>query len=390
MRLFNLFLPIGIVLLLAACTADTEIVTIQHYPTEDFQIISRHLDLPEEPLIYNLTLPPHLSGSNGNTHSTNADVATLGRVLFYDTHLSRNESVSCASCHFQDKGFADDRALSEGFNGELTKRNSLALGATVSFRHTYGGGSSSFVGGGALFFWDERAHSIAEQSSMTIQDDIEMGMSMPELVSRLESVEYYQPLFKRAFGTETISENRITQALEEFISSIGAFNTRFDEGLSKVSHASQDFGNFTLNENLGKSLFVENCAGCHGERLAATPMTLANNGLDLDYDDQGVGDRSGLLVDQGVFKVPQLRNVALTGPYMHDGRFVTLEEVVDFYSEGIQAHPNLNEQLIDPTTGEPQRFNFSAAEKTALVDFLNTLTDETIATAERFSDPFRD
>lgn len=387
MKLSYTSLLFGFVVLLAACSADTEIVTIQHYETDDYEKISKHLDLPQEPLDYRLVLPSHL-GSNASVQPINADVATLGRVLFYDNHLSRNKTVSCASCHLQDKGFADDRAFSEGFEGQNTRRNSLALGATVSFEATYGS-SSSFSGGQALFFWDERAHSIAQQSSMTIQDDIEMGMEMPELISRLEAVEYYPPLFKRAFGTESISENRITEALEEFTNSIGAFDTKFDDGMATAGDASHDFGNFSPRENLGKSLFIANCGTCHGERLAETNLAIANNGLDVEYEDNGVGERSGLLADNGLFKVPQLRNIALTGPYMHDGRFATLEEVVDFYSEGVQAHPNLHDNLIDEQTGEPRRLDFSPDEKAALVDFLKTLTDQSIATAERFSDPFR-
>ena len=383
----KLYVLLGGLLFLAACTKDTQEIKVVHYEDEAFATISETLDLPAEPYDYSLALPLHLSGGAPPT-SVSDDVATLGRVLFYDTELSRNRSVSCASCHHQDKGFADDRALSEGFDGEETRRNSLALGATVSFRDTYGGGSSAFIGGGgALFFWDERAHSIAEQSALTIADDIEMGMDMQELTHRLEGTDYYPYLFRKAFGSEFIEPDRITQALEVFLNSVGAFNTKFDSGMGQTNNQHVDFPNFSARENMGKMLYLNNCASCHGERLASTNLNVANNGLDMEYADKGVGERSSLVSDYGVFKVPQLRNIALTGPYMHDGRFETLEEVVDFYSDNIQNHANLHEFLKEGD--EAKRFNFTSEEKAALVDFLHTLTDDAMATDVRFSDPFK-
>ena len=383
----KLYVLLGGLLFLAACTKDTQEIKVVHYEDEAFATISETLDLPAEPYDYSLALPLHLSGGAPPT-SVSDDVATLGRVLFYDTELSRNRSVSCASCHHQDRGFADDRALSEGFDGEETRRNSLALGATVSFRDTYGGGSSAFIGGGgALFFWDERAHSIAEQSALTIADDIEMGMDMQELTHRLEGTDYYPYLFRKAFGSEFIEPDRITQALEVFLNSVGAFNTKFDSGMGQTNNQHVDFPNFSARENMGKMLYLNNCASCHGERLASTNLNVANNGLDMEYADKGVGERSSLVSDYGVFKVPQLRNIALTGPYMHDGRFETLEEVVDFYSDNIQNHANLHEFLKEGD--EAKRFNFTSEEKAALVDFLHTLTDDAMATDVRFSDPFK-
>ena len=384
----SFLLLLGGLLFLSACTKDSEEVIIVHYDDIAFQTISQTLDLPQEPYDYKLSLPAHLGQGNNSSVNVNDDLATLGRVLFYDKHLSRNSKVSCASCHHQENGFADPKALSEGFEGKETHRNSLALGATVSFQDTYGGGSSAIIGGGALFFWDERAVSIAQQSEMTIQDDIEMGMSMTELADRLEGLDYYPHLWEKSFGRSNVQPDDITLALETFLNSIGAFHTKFDQGLSETHNAEAAFSNFTEKENLGKTLYLQNCATCHGERLAATPVLVANNGLDLEYADKGVGARSSLQSDNGKFKVPQLRNIAVTGPYMHDGRFETLEEVVDFYSENIQAHPNLHEELSF-NNGSAKKFNFTNLEKEALVDFLHTLTDEELAADVRFSDPFK-
>ena len=384
----QLLLLFGGILFFAACTKDSEEIRVIHYDDPSYQTLSQILDLPEDPYNYTLNLPAHLApGSNGGLN-VNSDIATLGRVLFYDKALSHNSKVSCASCHHQENGFADPKALSDGFDGKQTHRNSLALGATVSFKDTYGGGSSAVIGGGALFFWDERATSIAQQSRMTIQDPIEMGMDINDLAQRLEDTDYYPILWQQAFNRTDVRPDDITFALEQFLNSIGAFHTKFDAGLSETSIVEADFSNFTPQENQGKQLFLANCATCHGERLAATPVLVANNGLDLEYADRGVGARSGLNSDNGKFKVPQLRNIGVTAPYMHDGRFETLEDVVDFYSDGIQSHDNLHEALRLPD-GSANPFNFSGAEKAALVAFLHTLTDHELATDVRFSDPFK-
>ena len=148
------------------------------------------------------------------------------------------------------------------------------------------------------------------------------------------------------------------------------------------------FSNFTDSENRGKELFVQHCSSCHGDRMVSAPVSIANNGLDLTYTDLGIGARTGFNQDKGLFKVPHLRNVAVTGPYMHDGRFETLEEVIDFYSDEVQAHDNLHPALRDDN-GQVRRLNLSAADKQAMVDFLGTLTDYELAADVRFSDPFK-
>ncbi|MEM9528081.1 MAG: c-type cytochrome, partial [Bacteroidota bacterium] len=163
---------------------------------------------------------------------------------------------------------------------------------------------------------------------------------------------------------------------------------RFDQLVDAEMLGEVDRGNFTEQEIIGRSLFNANCASCHSSGLTEPNVPIANNGLEIDYADKGIGGLTGSPDDNGIFKVPFLRNVALTGPYMHDGRFTTLREVVDHYSAGIQDHRNLHPALKDGNF-RARRMNFSEAEKQALIAFLEMTTDQTVLTEERFSDPFR-
>ena len=381
-----------LIVFMSSCVEDKVAYVRASYTPEEFEIISSKLNLPIDRDDYSIKLPSHMLRNGAVKPNISDPKATLGRVLFYDVNLSRNNKVSCGSCHHQDKAFADPKRFSEGFDGRLTKRNSLALAATANFESSYGSGSSFNAGNRANFFWDERAHSIAEQSRQSIQDDIEMGMDMNLLVNKLSGIDYYSILFKKAFGTEDVSENRITQALQEFVNSFVSIDSKFDEGFNNSSGASKNFANFSNQENLGKTLFLHNCASCHGRDFSTLEEVAANNGLDIEYEDNGVGAITGLESKNGVFKVPFLRNVALTAPYMHDGRFATLEEVIDHYSEGIQPHPNLDHRLRDfpENPEEPVRMNFSVEEKAAIIAFLNTLTDYSFSYDQRYSDPFLD
>lgn len=390
--------------LLSSCMKDQEQITTKFYDPADYAILERVLNIPNGPLNYQATLAPHME-ANGMTAPALSDTkALLGRVLFYDTKLSKNNSVSCASCHQQSLAFSDDKAKSEGFNGELTKRNSQALAATANFQSSYGtadmtGNSLVNVASNDMafkeitsagFFWDDRALTIAEQSRQTIQDKIEMGMDLEELAQKLQQEDYYQVLFRKAFGVPVITEDRILESIQEFVNSFVSTNTKFDEGMNLNNFPFSDFSNFTRQENLGKQLFMDNCSSCHGADMSTQAERVAHNGLRILDNDLGVGGITKLNEDEGKFKVPFLRNVALTAPYMHDGRFATLEEVVEHYSEGVNMHPNLDFRLRDPNApDQPLRMNFSDSEKSALVAFLRTLTDEELIYDERFSDPFK-
>lgn len=370
----------------SSCLRDEVEVTRVDFTPDEYAIVSQAVkNLPIGFDDYAVRLPKHMRDMGMVEPEINAAKATLGRVLFYDNKLSKNNSVNCSSCHHQELAFSDNKARSVGFDGQLTPRNSIPLGAAPNFESSYGGGS--FFGPSVGFFWDERASSIHQQTLLTLADDIEMGMDLNQLGSKLSGEAHYKVLFKKAFGNELITADRVAEAIQEFLNSFVSADSRFDEGMKRNhGNAGSDFTHFNAVENLGKRLFVENCATCHGQDMANLPITTANNGLALNYTDQGVGALTNQPSKNGVFKVPFLRNVALTAPYMHDGRFATLQQVVEHYSTGIQAHPNLHFFLLSGS--QPRRMNFSTTEKEALITFLHTLTDTKFTTAQRFSDPF--
>lgn len=342
------------------------------------------ISLPAAPYNYaDITLPNYYTNgpvnaadNTPNDNPVTNEGATLGRVLFYDKNLSANATVSCASCHQQDKGFSDPLVFSDGFEGGKTGRHSMSLA------------NSRYYNNGN-FFWDERANTLEEQVLMPIQDQVEMGMTLDSLIARLSTLDYYDELFTDAFGDATVTNDRISSALAQFVRSMVSYRTKYDVGRIQVQNANQPFPNFTTQENLGKQLFLSPqlaCGACHGTDAFIAPGA-RNNGLDAVLTDNGVGDVSNNARDNGRFKVGSLRNIALTAPYMHDGRFATLQEVVEHYNSGVQAHPNLDPPLR-LQNGQVRRLNLDQNEKDALIAFFNTLTDNEMATDEKFSDPF--
>ena len=324
---------------------------------------------------------------NDNTPADNPVTnqgATLGRVLFYDKNLSANKTIACASCHNQANGFSDDAILSEGFEGGLTRRHSMGL---INARWYARG----------RFFWDERAATLEEQVLEPFQDPVEMGMTLETLEAAVAEQEFYPQLFENAFGSRDITSDAIAKALAQFIRSIVSTNSKYDTGRAQVPNHINDFPNYTPSENNGKRLFFlpteqngGGCIGCHfTEAFVNADNGTTNNGLDAtSTDDLGVFEAIPNNRFLGAFKVPSLKNIEVTAPYMHDGRFATLEEVVEHYNSGVQNHQNLAGALRDPVTGLPKRLNFTDQEKADLVAFLRTLTDEDIMVDERFSDPF--
>jgi cytochrome c peroxidase len=307
--------------------------------------------------------------------------ATLGRVLFYDKIVSINNSVSCASCHKQDFGFSDNTAFSVGFNGGLTGRNSMQL---VNARYYPNG----------RFFWDERSATLEIQALMPIQHPVEMGMNLDTLVNRLKSKPHYPSLFQKAFGNSTITSQGVSNALAQFVRSIVSYQSKFDAGRAAVNPPLDPvltpYPNFNQQENQGKQLFfsaLTNCGQCHGTETFTAP-TPKNNGIENPSVDRGIGGVNNVPVQFGNFKVSSLKSIELTAPYMHDGRFTTLEQVIEHYNSGVQPHPNLSVQLRDPTGG-PRRLNLNNNQKAALVAFLKTLTDHAISTDIKFSNPFK-
>ncbi len=389
MRYPNYIISFVCLCLLASC-AKTESTTDPQNNTSDTEVLAKTLNLPSEPYNYsNITLPNHFQVNPvqvaNNTPSTNpvTDLgSTLGRVLFYDKNLSANNTIACGSCHLQSKSFTDPAQFSNGFEGGKTGRHSMSLANALFYEN-------------GKFFWDERAATLEDQVLMPIQDQIEMGMTLENLVPKLQALDYYKVLFRQTYGDTTVTTERISKSLAQFIRSMVSYQSKYDEALNGQNGPTNPGTNLTgltAEENLGRQVFSDpargGCAGCHSTDLFIGREAL-NNGLDATTTDKGLAGVTGLATDEGKFKVPSLRNVALTAPYMHDGRFATLEQVIEHYNSGVKAHPALDNRLKAPGTNQPKRLNLTAAEKTAVVAFLNTLTDNTFINDEKFADPFK-
>lgn len=349
--------------------------------------LSEYLDLPSSTYNYTDIDIPDFFNLQPNTEQDNTpndnqitdQGATLGRVLFYDKALSANNTISCSSCHLQEAGFSDPERFSIGFEGGLTGRNSMGISNARYYQNGH-------------FFWDERAETLEEQVLMPIQDEIEMGLSLSELVSKVEGQPYYPVLFEQVYGDDEVTPDRISEALAQFVRSIVTYQSKYDVGRAQVNDPNQDFPNYSDIENLGKDVFFSgrgDCSRCHTSDLFVGDEA-RNNGLDDVLTDLGLGAITGRANDNGKFKVGSLRNIELTAPYMHDGRFETLEEVVDHYDSGVQASATLDNRLRQGNSNNPRRLNLSNQEKVALVAFMKTLTDNELANDEKFSSPFKD
>jgi cytochrome c peroxidase len=311
----------------------------------------------------------------GNDDMSNA-TAALGRVLFYDKRLSINNTVACASCHNQNMAFSDGQSFSAGFGNKRTGRNSMAIINPLAMNS---------------LFWDSRADNALDLSLRPVFNHIEMGMETDAiLVQKIGNEAFYKDLFYKAYGTETPTRDKIARAISDFLNSMVTTNSKFDMGKTN------NFADFTAMEKLGKDLFFSsrlNCTSCHaGQNFSApdnpgsgdaysspTVKGTANIGLDVNYADNGKGN--------GKFRIPSLRNIGLTAPYMHDGRFATLADVIEHYNSGIQAHPDLDANLKEK--GLPKRMNLTPIEKLAVIAFLNTLTDHKFVSDPKYSNPFK-
>lgn len=316
--------------------------------------------------------------------SNNAE-AKLGRFLFYEKALSVNDAVSCGSCHKQQFAFADNAVGSVGFNQQVTSRNSPPIQNIQQF---------GFVGpdqtGGVSLFWDGRREGLNQMVLDPVMNHIEMGMrSEEDLVDRISTISYYKPLFEDAYGSEEVSITKIRNAMVSFVGSMISTGSKF--------HAAE-FGaiNYSALEQTGRDLFFNkyDCESCHriqepaGYDVAASnSLKFVNIGLDINSQDQGRADVTGNPEDVGRFKIPNLNNITLTAPYMHDGRFATLDEVLDHYSVGVKNNPNLDDRLKDQN-GNPMVLNITEEEKRAMKAFLQTLQDNNFISDPKFSDPF--
>lgn len=328
-------------------------------------------------------IPRYINDDNTGTNEIENRVATLGRVLFYDKNLSTNNTISCASCHKQEAAFGDFDQVSQGVNG-LTGRHSMRL-VNARFADE------------DRFFWDERAASLEEQTTMPIQDHNEMGFSgqdgdpsIDDLILKLEGVDYMVELFEYAFGDDQISEQRMQLALAQFVRSIQSFDSEYDQGRARVNNRRDDFPNFSTVENLGKALFMgqAGCDRCHqGDEFS----------IDEDSDNNGVigvsGDANG--VDTDVTRAPTLRDLfnsdgTLNGALMHDGSFESLEDVISHYNDIQidQANDNLDRRLEGGPNRQGENLNLDSDDIDAIVAFVKTLSGTNVYTDEKWSDPF--
>jgi cytochrome c peroxidase len=284
---------------------------------------------------------------------------TLGRRLFHEGRLSRTGTVSCASCHDQAHGFADPRRLSLGVEGRVGERNAPAL-ANLAW--------------GRSFFWDGGAPTLEQQAVAPIKNPQEMDLTLTEANARLAADPSYLAAFQRAYG-EGPSEATLPRALASFVRTLVSGDSRLDR------HRRGEATALGPAERRGLAIFEGEkgqCFHCHvGWNL--TNNGFRNNGIAPDDPDPGRARLTGLDSDLGKFKVPSLRNVAVTAPYMHDGRLATLEDVVEQYARGGRGHPN-----TDPTI---QPLSLSAEDKQDLVAFLRALTDEAFLTDQRLGPP---
>lgn len=282
----------------------------------------------------------------------------LGRKLFYDKRLSRGSQVSCGSCHAQVHAFADHGLpLSFGVDGKEGKRN-----ATGIYNLAWTG----------EFMWDGGINHIELMPIAPIMDSVEMDISLADLLDYLKTETEYPEEFEAAFGDQEISTKRLMAALTQFQGAIVSDGSRYDHYLDGTYAPTEE-------QMRGMALFEANCASCHSGVLQ-TDFTYRNNGLDSEFSDLGRGRVTQNSDDHGKFRVPSLRNVALTNPYMHDGRFFTLEQVLDHYAEGIKQSNTLDASLA---TGIPLTEN----EKDDIIEFLYTLSDFELLGDLRFSEP---
>ncbi|MFN4256754.1 MAG: cytochrome-c peroxidase [Saprospiraceae bacterium] len=428
----------GLLALAAACSKKDDFrVDETPYANAIMQreLFRAHLNLPEnEPLSYQRKLPNYLRSLGMEAKPVNNWKATLGRVLFYDKNLSSDRTVSCASCHRQSLAFSDNKEVSRGIGGQLGTRNSQPLANVATFSGHYRPMNGLAA---PMLLWDNRALGVEEQAKIAFENPHEMNLTMPQVVERIREQPYYQYIWGTIYGDFEPKEAQVLECLAEFVGAMGSHNSKLDVGLEMAQGQldaldlpdssfvvtnevftpigtaivevyyggtqtmtiySSSFVNDTIaiprpgiptltpSENEGRKLFVANCTKCHAALRPVQEVFAACNGLDVNYKDPGLGGLTGNPADVGVFKSPSLRNIALTAPYMHDGRFKTLEEVVNFYSTGVQDHPNLHPALRRDGN---LKLNLTPQQKADLVAFLKTMTDQSVTSDTRFSNPFK-
>lgn len=392
----HVFIAVAAVTILVQCKKKEEtltpIDTPKTYPAVQAAFGS-NVDLNNLANYANQTIPSYITKDNSGGNVINNAKATLGRVLFYDKSLSFDNSVSCASCHQQKHAFGDPLVASNGVAGGTTGRHSMRL---INARFSTE----------LKFFWDERAATLEQQTTKPIQDHAEMGFSgqsgrpvLADLLTKLGGIGYYQELFKFVYGDQSVSEVRLQECLSQFIRSIQSFDSKFDAGRKTAQNDGTPFSNFTAEENDGKRLFLApptfdgsgsrtsgglGCGGCHRAPEFDIDPNSRNNAI--------IGKFGGG-IDLTNTKSPSLRDIlAANGtpnsPFMHDGIFTTIQQVLNHYN----VIPNqTNNTNLDPKLrpgGNLQKLNMTQSERDAVVAFLKTLTGVNVYTDKKWGNPF--
>jgi cytochrome c peroxidase len=343
------------------------------------------LDLTRLANYANQSRPAYITKNNTTNGNAITDRgATLGRVLFHDRRLSRNNSVSCSSCHAQSHAFSDPASASTGVSG-TTGRHSMRL-------------INSRFGNEVRFFWDERASTLENQTSQPIKDHVEMGFSgtdgdpaFADLVARLSALDEYRVLFSMTYGDAAINETRVQQSLAQFIRSIQSFDSKFDIGRAQVANNNANFPNFTAQENSGKTLFLNPPGGPQGGAGCAACHVPPEFDIDPNSRNNGVIGAIGGGTDTTNTRSPSLRDLIgpggqSNGPFMHDGSFATLAQVINHYNLIPGDNANLDPRLRRP--GGVQNLGLNQNQRNDLAAFLATLTGTSVYTDEKWSDPF--
>jgi cytochrome c peroxidase len=382
-------------LALSSCSSNndsSDYTAVDLYPNVTAKFAGK-LDLGNLANYANQSIPAYITKDNTAGNPITDKGATLGRVLFYDTNLSSNNTISCSSCHIQANAFGDVAIASIGVNGTTTRHSMRLANSRFSVENK--------------FFWDERAATLEVQSTQPIQNHIEMGFSgtsgdgsISTLIVKLQNIEYYKELFKYAFGSEIITENKIQLALSQFVRSIQSFDSKYDAGRVLVANDNQPFSNFTAQENQGKNLFLTppvfdatgsrtaggvGCAGCHAAPEFDIDPNTRNNGI--------IGVLNAPGIDITNTRAPSLRNLVkldgtTNGSMMHTGNLETLQTVIGHYGTINLAPGNTN---LDPRlrpNGFGQKLNLTAPEVNALIAFLRTLSGTNLYVDSKWSSPF--
>ena len=297
----------------------------------------------------------------GNPITVNG--VALGKKLFYEGKLSRNNTISCGFCHIQEYAFTHHgHPVSHGIDDKLGIRNAPAI-QNMAFLKNY--------------TWDGVSHNLDERSLVPITTDFEMDSSLPEVVGKLNADANYKEMFEAAYGDNNFTGERVLKAISQFMRTMISADSKYD-------HYKKGTANFTNEESQGMALFQNKCASCHSGELF-TDESYRNTGMyyNSQYDDRGRYRVTLDLNDNMKFRVPSLRNVEHTAPYMHDGRFYTLEAVLNFYSDNVEEQPNL-----DPILKQNGHVGIAmtSLEKQYIIAFLKTLSDQNFLTNKKFAE----